>query len=91
MGEAGLDYRLLACYVRVKHGKKPTETLISIGPLGPWWKPLVDGIENFQPSPWRKFMNADDETDLYDLAISFKQLAGKLDQCEKKGVPVIPV
>lgn len=99
---ASMD-KLLACYVRVQHQKEPIKTLISIGPLGSWWKPLTKDIYEFEPSPWRKFMSVDektdfDEIDFYSAGIGFVGLAERLDQCEKpnkekgeKQVPVIPV
>jgi hypothetical protein len=99
----GLLDQLLACYVRVQHQKEPVKTLINIGPFESWWKPLTKDMDEFEPSPWRKFMKVDektdlDATDLYGAGIGFARLADRLDQCEKpnkqkgeKEVPVIPV
>jgi hypothetical protein len=98
MGEVDSDYWLLACYVRVKHGRGSVKTIINIGPVKSWWMPVGTSVHLFEPSPWRKFKDAYDSTDLYDMAFGFRQLASKLDECERpnkaqgeKEVPVVAV
>ena len=93
-----VDYWVLACYVRVRHGKGSVKTIINIGPVKTWWMPVGSSIENFQPSPWRKFRDEHDLTAFWDGGFSFRELASKLDECEKpnkaegeKEVPVIAV
>ena len=93
-----VDYHLLACYVRVRHGRGSVKTIVNIGPVKSWWMPVGTSVENFEPSPWRKFKNKNDFTDLWESLIGFRQLASKLDECERPNkaegeneVPVVAV